>query len=194
MNIVIYSIFWTLGAAVLHRAKLRFWKFLWGSVGIFIFMMSFLEPVLTVYLSRFISSAAGLLGEWSHMYSSYFNYGILLIQNQVSSISLAVDYECSGVIEIFVFLSLLWFFPVYRISEKVIVSIGGVLWIFAANVLRIHLICILIYYYGNDIYYLAHTVIGRIVFYALSVLLYFYVFTRSQIIRQTIGGFRYEHH
>lgn len=191
--VVLYALAWAVGLAVLHRAKLKFWKFLWGSVGMSILLMAFTESILTVSLSRYVSSAAGLLGEWTGTYSSYFEYGILLIESRLSSISLAVDYECSGVIEILVFLSLLWFFPVYRTSEKLIVSIGGVLWIFAANVLRIHVICILIYIYGNDIFYLAHTVIGRLVFYGLSVVLYFYVFTRSQIIRQKVGGFHYEY-
>jgi exosortase family protein XrtG len=90
------------------------------------------------------------------------------------------------------FLALLWFFQVYEVHEKVVVSIAGSLAIFVSNVLRIFLICLLIRIFGKDIYFLAHTVIGRIFFYACSVLLYFYVFTKPQIIRQKVGAFHYE--
>ncbi len=185
---------WMFTLTVLYRAKLKFWKFLWGSVGLFIFLMIWLEPFLTIYLSRFVTLVTGFLGELTNMYVPYFEYGLLFVENPSSPISLYIDYECSGVIEIMVFLSLLWFFPIYRISEKVIVSIIGVLWIFMANVLRIYAICVLIYWVGSNSYYVAHTILGRLIFYGFSILLYYFVFTRPQIIRQKIGGFGYENH
>ena len=106
--------------------------------------------------------------------------------------SLYIDYECSGIIELMAFSSLLWFFQVYKTYEKVIVNIIGFLFIFIGNVLRILLISVLIYYFGNDMYFLAHTIFGRLLFYAFSVVLYFYVFTRSQIVRQKVGKFKYD--
>ena len=82
----------------------------------------------------------------------------------------------------------------YRLYEKVVVSIAGGLLIFASNVLRIFVICLVVYFFGGDMYFLAHTIIGRLVFYACTIALYFYVFTKSQIIRQKVGGLRYEIH
>ncbi|NLK36809.1 MAG: exosortase family protein XrtG [Epulopiscium sp.] len=189
---VIYFIVWLFVLEVLHRAQLKFWRFLWGSVGLFISFMIWAEPIMTVHLSRFVSLVAGFLGELTRMYVPYFEYGVLFIENKDSAISLYIDYECSGVIEIMVFLSMLWFFPVYEVLEKIIVSIIGVLWIFMANVLRIHAICTLIYWAGSDSYYIAHTILGRLIFYGFSIALYYYVFTRAHIIRQRIGGLRYE--
>jgi exosortase family protein XrtG len=189
---VIYFIVWLFVLEVLRRAQLKFWRFLWGSIGLFISLMIWAEPIMTVHLSRFVALVAGFLGELTRMYLPYFEYGVLFIENQDSAISLYIDYECSGVIEIMVFLSMLWFFPIYEALEKVIVSILGVLWIFIANVLRIHAICTLIYWVGSDSYYIAHTILGRLIFYGFSVALYYYVFTRAHIIRQRIGGLRYE--
>lgn len=194
LMVILYMSIWMFTLTVLYRAKLKFWKFLWGSVGLFIFLMIWLEPFLTIYLSRFVTLVTGFLGELTNMYVPYFEYGLLFVENPSSPISLYIDYECSGVIEIMVFLSLLWFFPIYRISEKVIVSIIGVLWIFMANVLRIYAICVLIYWVGSNSYYVAHTILGRLIFYGFSILLYYFVFTRPQIIRQKIGGFGYENH
>mgnify|MGYP002922138900 FL=1 len=84
------------------------------------------------------------------------------------------------------------FFGVYSIQEKIVFSVLGSIGIFCANILRIFIIGSLIHLCGSDIYFVAHTIIGRIVFYGFTILLYFYVFTRGQIKRQRIGKFNYD--
>lgn len=49
----------------------------------------------------------------------------------------------------------------------------------------------MIHFLGTDYYYFAHTFVGRIIFYVLQVILYFFVFTRPQIKRTQTGGFTY---
>ena len=66
-----------------------------------------------------------------------------------------------------------------------------VVYIIVANALRIILICLIIHFKGVDYYYISHALIGRIFFYILSIILYFYVFTKAQIISQKVGGFGY---
>lgn len=90
------------------------------------------------------------------------------------------------------FLALLWFFPVYDKYERVVVSMIGVMAIFFANVLRIFFICLLVHIWGIDMYFFAHTIFARILFYGCTVFLYFYVFTKPQIVRQKVGAFRYD--
>jgi len=194
MNIlgIIFALIWVYVLTILSRGKLDFWKFCWGSVGLFVLMMVFIEPLVTVPLTKAVASVAGILGGLTNMYSSYFQYGILFISNGGSSISLYIDYECSGIIEIMAFSSLLWFFSVYSFYEKIAVNILGFICIFLANVLRIFVICVLIYFFGNNIFYFAHTIFGRLVFYGFSIALYFYVFTKPQVIRLKVGGFSYD--
>ena len=190
--VVVSSIIWLYMMTVFKRAKLEFWFFLSGSVGVFVLYIILLQPLLTVPLQGAVAAAAGILGNSTGIYSSAFQYGILFIQTAEGSLSLYIDYECSGIIEIGAFLSLLWFFPVYIFMEKVVISIAGIAAIFAANVLRIFIICTCIYFFGADIYFYAHTIIGRIFFYACTIILYFYVFTKAQVIRQKIGRFDYD--
>ena len=102
-----------------------------------------------------------------------------------------IDFECSGILEIMAFLALLAFFRAYSVYERVFVGILGTCYIILANALRIVIICVIIHIFGVSAYHVAHTFVGRIVFYALSVLLYFWVFTKTQIIRQKVGGFTY---
>lgn len=189
--LILSIILWIYILTVLKRAKLDFWFFLFGSVGMFIVLVVVLQPPASEPMQKAVAAVAGILGNLTGLYESYFQYGILFIDSGNASISLYVDFECAGIIEILAFTSLLWFFPVYRTYEKVMVNIVGFLTIFLANVLRIFLICLLIYFFGNSVYFVAHTIIGRLFFYACSIALYFYVFTKPQIVRQKVGGFRY---
>lgn len=191
---IVVFILWIYLLTVLKRGKLDFWYFIAGSVGLFIFSVIWIEPLVVGPIQKAVAAAAGIPGRLTGIYESYFQKGIIFISTGGTSLSLYIDFECSGIIETLAFFALLWFFPVYRLYEKVVVSIAGGLLIFASNVLRIFVICLVVYFFGGDMYFLAHTIIGRLVFYACTITLYFYVFTKSQIIRQKVGGLRYEIH
>jgi len=188
---IIAFIVWIYVIWVLSRTELHFFKFCLGSVGLFFFLMIWLQPLMTQPLTMAVAAASGVLGDFSGMYDSYYKYSILFISKDTAAISLSIDYECSGVIEIMAFSCMLWFFPLYNTIEKLILNSVGLIVIFCANILRLFIICTLIYFFGNDIFYFAHTIFGRIIFYLLSIALYFYVFTRPQIIRQKVGDFTY---
>ncbi len=191
---LILGIIWLYVLHVLKKSKLNFWHFVVGSAGLFILMMVYLRPVLTQPLARIIAAIAGIPGNLFHLYTAYFKYGIIFVQSKQGAISLMIDFECSGIIEIMAFLSLLLFYNVYTRVEKVIVGLSGISALVVANAIRITIICVIIHFTGVSAYYVAHAFIGRIVFYAFSVALYFYVFTKPQIIKQRVGGFHYANH
>ncbi len=186
-------ILWLYLLSVLSRSKLYFFNYLVGSVGFFFFTMLFIEPYVTKPLGNAVAMIAGIPGSILGLYQSFPQYSLIFISRNVSFISFYIDYECSGIIEILAFLSLLWFYPLYNPAEKTVISIGGIGWIFFSNVIRIFIICIVIYYGGNNVFYFAHTLFGRLVFYTLSVILYFNVFTKPHIVRQKVGVFSYAH-
>ncbi len=190
--IIISLIIWIYMLTVFRRGKLDFWFYITGSVGFFIFMLVLVEPFLVEPMQKAVAAAAGFFGKITGMYQSFFQKGIIFISHGETNLSLYIDFECSGIIETMAFLALLWFFPVYRIYERVVISILGGFAIFGFNILRIFVICAAIYWGGMDLYFFAHTILGRIVFYACTVTLYFQVFTRAQISRQKVGGFRYD--
>lgn len=189
---LICFVIWLYFLRVGYQSKLGFFTFVWGSVGLFVFMMLWVRPIVSDPFSQLVAYACGLVGKATHLYESYATPGILFVPNaKTASISLYIDLECSGIIEIMAFTSMIWFFSVYKTLEKLAINLIAVIWIFAANILRVFLICALVYFYGSSSFYMAHSIIGRLVFYALSILLYFAVFTKSQIIRQKVGGFSY---
>ncbi len=184
---------WLYTLHAMDRAELHFWRYLVGSIGLFVFMMVVIRPVMVEPMARAVAAISGLFGSLTNTFAAFFRYGILFIQAEGGAITLQIDFECSGIIEIMAYLALLTFFRVYSPSERVIMGIIGTLYIIIANVLRVTVICELIHFIGPEVYYLAHSLVGRVIFYALSVLLYFYVFTKSHIIRMQLKKFSYEH-
>lgn len=198
MNWLIIACFilWLYLLTVFHRGELNFFQYLWGSVGLFIFMCIYIQPALTEILKQFVTSGVGIVGKATGICEAYYEYSIIFIPKQsvLSSISLYIDYECSGVIEMMAFVSLIAFYQVYEVGQRIIIGVIGCVSIFFFNIIRILIICAIIYRFGSGSYYVAHTIVGRLVFYALSITLYYYVFTRQQIAKQKIGGFNYAEH
>lgn len=191
---ILICLVWLYLLWVFKRCELPAWRFFLGSAGLFILQMILVRPYLTEPLGRIVAAMAGLVGKGFGIFTAYFRYGVIFIHTVQSSVTLQIDLECSGILEIMAFLSLLAFFDVYKRTEKWFVGLLGVLCIILANALRILVICLMIYVWGMDVYYVAHGVIGRILFYLLSVLLYFYVFTKPQIITTKVGKFMYGNH
>lgn len=188
---VVCFLVWIYLLSVFTRGNLYFYQFIWGSVGLFVFMMMWIQPVAIRPLTNLVCSAAGVAGRMTGFYESYSEYSMLFVQHGSEAISLCIDYECSGIIEMMAYVSMLAFFRVYDWMQRIILSVLGCMMIFFANIIRLFVIGTTIYYFGNDAYYIAHTIVGRIIFYALSVILYYYIFTKSQIVKQKIGGFHY---
>lgn len=191
---VIIVAVWLYLLYVFKRANLKAWGFLWGSLGLFAIIMVFISPIVTDPLAKCVSAIAGVAGELTGTFSAYFKYGILFITSKTGeTMTLLVDMECSGVIEISAFLCLLMFYSVYTVSERVIISVAGFIYIMLCNAIRITVICLAVYFGGSGAYYLFHTFIGRIIFYVMSVLMYFYIFTKPQVIQMKVGNFKYGH-
>lgn len=188
----ILLVLWLYVLSILKRGKIGFWHFLLGSGGLFIFLIIIVEPLLTIPLTKAVTIVSGGIGNFLNIFKGYYEYSIIFIHAKSDTLSLIVDYECAGIIEMTAFVSLLVFFPVYTKMEKVGISIFGVLYIFIANVIRLVVICCIIYFFGTKVYFVAHTIVGRIIFYGLSMVLYYTVFTKAQIIRQKVGNFKYE--
>ena len=196
MNHVVVALIvlvWLYLLRILRKAGPNAWRFLAGCLGLFVMLMAWVQPVLTMPLARLVSAVSGFVGDLTGAYSAYFKYGIIFISAAEGPISLQIDMECSGIIEISAFLSLLLFFDVYGRSEKILVGILGTSYLILCNAVRITIICLSVRLFGISAYYIVHTFIGRILFYLLSILLYYYVFTKPQVIRMKVGIITYGH-
>ena len=189
---IVLVVIWLLNLRIFYKVKNQAAFITIGMGGLFIFMMIFLRPIATMPLARIVAALAGLFGRVTGFFSAFFKYGIIFVETQGGSMTLQIDFECSGIIEIMVYIAILAFFKVYTISERAILSAVGVIYIILANALRIIIIATMIHFGGEQMYYIAHTYVGRIFFYAATVVLYFYVFTKSQVVRMKVGSFSYD--
>lgn len=176
----------------LRRAGLKFWRFLVGSIGLFIILMLAVRPWAMQPLAQAVAAIAGLPGRLTGTFEAYFKYAVIFVDSAAGAITLKIDFECSGIVEIMAFVSLLAFFEVYSRSERLIVGMFGSIAIMLANALRIIVIAEMIHFGGPNLYYVAHSLVGRLVFYVFTVALYFYVFTKPQVVRMKVGRFTYE--
>lgn len=190
--ILVFFAVWIYSLTVFKRKKLDFFFFLTGSIGLFLLSFFILQPVITKYLAQFVCYLTGLVGNMAGIFEAYTSYGILFIENTNGPVSLYVDFECAGLIEMLVFISLIVFFDVYNVWQKILISLEGIVWILMSNIIRLFIICCIIHFFGNESYYFAHTIVGRLVFYALSIWFYFHTFTRAQILKQKVGEFEYD--
>ena len=110
---LIAFVVWIYILRVIHKSQLPAWEFVWGSCGIFVFMILFIRPYCTQPLAQTVAAIAGCFGKITGMFTSYFKYGVIFVNSDAGAITLQIDFECSGILEIMAYLSLLLFFRAY---------------------------------------------------------------------------------
>lgn len=106
---------------------------------------------------------------------------VLIVGQKVGWTVIKIDIECSGFLEMMVFTGLCLFYPGFSPLQRVAWLAGGNVITFLVNLIRVVVIVVCLHYGGKDIIYVAHTIIGRGLFFALVVVMYWYAFTRTTL-------------
>lgn len=192
ISCTILIVLWLYLIWTFKRAEVNAWRFFIGSIGMFLIGMIFIKPYIITYINYALTAIVGLFGNITGWYQTLFAESAIFVNTSIGGVLLQIDVECSGVIEILAFLSILLFFDIYSHQEKILYGTLGVLYIILANAIRIITITVLVFIFGYEAYYISHAYIGRILFYFLSVELYFHTFTRPQINAMRVGNFKYQ--
>lgn len=149
-------------------------------IGALIGRNSWLEKALassSVSICSHISSFIGLKVQ------SFTDAGIMLISSAHFSgfSSMAIDIECSGLLELVLLWALLLFFPIFNREERVWYMVWGSTLVYLINIIRIMVILLAVSLWGRDSIYIVHTVIARGIFFFLMIVLYWEIFTRKSI-------------
>ncbi|MGN1272686.1 MAG: exosortase family protein XrtG [Lactobacillus sp.] len=185
--LIVGIIIWLYALSLTNRAHLSAFYYWIGTIGVFLLATFACHKYFVWFLASLVSRGAGVIGQLTHSFTAYPFPAALDIQIASGSITLLVDYECSGIIETLAYLSLLAFFPIYTRGQKVALSIIGVFWIYFINICRLSLIGIIVHYFNLQSLFWIHDVIGRIFFYIFIVILYYQVFTHSQLVSNLLG-------
>lgn len=191
MNIylIIGALVWLYLLSALNRAHLPAFHFIVGTAGLFFILIGLSDPYWVWFFTHAVINGVRWIGETTGMCTIMNHYGLVSINNPTGPLTMSIDYECSGIIETTAFVSLVAFFPIFKRTERAFFGLLGVLWIYLANVLRLGLVIVICHYYGGSAFFLAHSILGRMLFYVLVIMLYYNVFTYSQISHSLFAGF-----
>lgn len=177
-------IIWLYLLTLLKRTKLSAYYFWLGSVGLFIILASISNICFAQVMPKFIAEILKYISYILKDFSINISQSSILINIGSNNYAeLFINYECSGMLETIAFISMLAFFPIYKNGEKLIIGCLGFIWILIANIIRLLITITILDYYGINALFIAHSIIGRVIFYVVVILLYYQVFTKPQIIR-----------
>lgn len=164
-----------------------------GVVGTFFIIISLANNNVISFLMRLNTSEAGVVGMLTGFYTVAPTLGIIHIVSGQSAINLFITYECSALIELAAYIALVLFFPFFKNLQQRLKLLGfGVIYLLLANMLRLTVTALIIHFLGLPSLIWAHVIVGRLIFYVLTIILYFYVFTRSQVLHIKIGRFDFK--
>jgi exosortase family protein XrtG len=178
---------WVMIIILFSKTNMNFFKFLLGSVGFFTLGMILFLPYCQVYLNKMIANTLYVISVYTNYFKVYKADCVVSATTKTGIISILIDYECSGIIEMLVFTSLSIFFPFGGFIRKVTLTLIGNIYIFVTNIIRIIFIVFMTKSFGVEIYYLAHTLFARILFFGFMLLLYYSVFTKTHLKYQKVG-------
>lgn len=184
---ILVILLWVSALLLFRKAKLNFFKFLAGSVGVFTISMFFFLPFFERNLNSLITILLGFIGDKTGYFEVFKSNSIISVDTGRGIVSIFINYECSGVIEMLVFTSLALFFPFGGIFRRGLSIIFGNLYLYAANIIRIMFIVFGVKTLGASYFYIFHTLFARILFFGLTIVLYYYAFTSTQLKYQRIG-------
>jgi len=176
------------GLAAFLRIR-RFWLpyYVVATVG---FTLLVLTAARGTILERALES---ITAEHAHIVSRAFGIPTLIFKNapgallvlvvvgRVGWTVIEVGIECSGLLEMVAFAALLLFYPGLGLIRRTGLMVVGLLATYVINILRLLLIIAFLHWGGKDVIFLAHTVVGRGVFFVLVVAVYWFVFTRAAL-------------
>lgn len=187
---IVITTLWYLLLKLFSNQRMFFFKFLVGTIGIFTISMVFFLPYLEGNLNDLISETFARIEKLTKDFEVFKDNYIISVNTRSGMVSILINYECSGIIEMLVFTSLAIFFPFGTNMRKIFSVILGNLYIYVANVIRVLFIIYITKTFGSEAFYLAHTLFARILFFVLMIILYYFVFTTTQLRYQSVGDIK----
>ncbi len=186
-------LFGWLMAVLFFRAN-RIWLpyYVIGAVGlalaiIFIGRATFVESSLQQVVAAGVHAISGLTPVPTRIFQSAPGAVMVLVVDQsVGWTMLQVTVESSGLLETGVISGMLMFYPGWSLRRRLTFTILAILATYAANIIRLMVIVIVIHYGGKDTLLVSHTILGRAVFFVGVILIYWYLLSRPTL--RTIAG------
>lgn len=94
---------------------------------------------------------------------------------------LKLGIECSAVIESSILISLMLFFPLFSLRQRLLRMFFGLVATYLINIIRLMIIVLMTYKFGPDYIFIAHAGVGRMFFFVAELILYWFLFTKPMV-------------
>ena len=178
---------WMLVVAFFRLNRIWLPYYIIGSVGlafiiIFVGRATGLEHALQVAVAAGVHASSIALGLPTEIYQSApGSILVLVISQDIGWTMLQVTVESSGLLETGVIAGMLLFYPGWDIRKRFWFTLMAIALTYGANVIRLMVIVITLHYMGKNSLLISHTIIGRAVFFALVVAIYWFLMTRPTL-------------
>lgn len=185
---IIATLIWALVGYYLHQHRIWIFYYIWTAVGLTILAIlavrsSAVEYAIEQWTGLLLHHGLAYIDIKTYVFDKAPGTVLVLLALENSWTCIDIDIECSGLLESCVLLGLLWFFPVFDYRQRIGYTVSGLIALFTINLIRLFTIVLVINYGGRDTMYIAHTLIGRLVFFLLVIIVYWYLFTRPSLQR-----------
>lgn len=191
--ILVVFLIWLLVVALLRRHRIWLFYYIWGSVGFTLIIVlllrgSFVEQWMEYHTGLVLHHLLGFLDIRTYVFERAYGVLLVLIEVDNSWTTVDIDIESSSLLEMCIFLGLLLFYPAYPLTRRVLFSMAGIALIYGINILRLLVIISVIHWGGRSMIFVAHTLLGRIIFFLFIIALYWHFFTKPslKIVREDV--------
>ncbi|MCZ6539817.1 MAG: archaeosortase/exosortase family protein [Chloroflexi bacterium] len=178
---------WLLVVAFFRLNRIWLPYYIIGSVGlafviIFVGRATGLEHALQVAVAAGVHAVSLALGLPTEIFQSSPGAILVLVVSQdIGWTMLQVTVESSGLLETGVIAGMLLFYPGWGGKKRIWFTIAAITLTYLANVVRLMVIVATLHYMGKSSLLISHTIIGRAVFFALVVAIYWFLMTRPTL-------------
>ena len=190
--IVITCLVWMAITLFLYRNRIWVFYYVWGAVGlccllVLLFHGSWVEYQLEHHTSMLLHYILSYFGITTYVFDKSPGTLLVLIKLGNTWTTIDIDIENSGFLELCIFFTLAIFYPVYQWGKRMVVALSGVIAVYIINLIRLLVVIAVIHSGGRNMNFIAHTIIGRFVFFILIIALYWTLMTKPTLAK--IGGF-----
>ena len=178
---------YVLGLVLLRRARYQLVGYLWSAFGLATLGILWAQlSQWNVALGRVEAGALVRLFGWTGLEVGGVERSSLIVTDPAGWSMLNIGLECSTLVESFIFAGLLLFYPRFTAVQRAGRLATGLAAIFAVNLIRLAIIIGMIMWLGKPGAVMGHAVVGRLVFFAGMILVYWQMLTLPtlQMVRQ----------
>ena len=137
-----------------------------------------LELLLEQFTAFNVHDVSKVFGVETRIFSASPGVILVLVIPQEQGWTLVdIGVECSGLLEEAVLVGLLSFYPAWSLGRRLSLIAAGLAATYVGNLVRVLFIVITLHQWGKDSLFLAHTLVGRVIFFVVVIAIYWAVLT-----------------